>query len=124
MIRSAPKAIGADVERARTELRFGGVGDIRHRRLVTVRPLLPRTPAQAKRALAQYRKLFADHEWAIPDPVEASEEQFKDIERELRELKRLESLWKEYRTHLKAQLNKHRASTQPATKPAPDKPQE
>lgn len=124
VIRSAARAISADVERARTELRFGGVEDIREHRLVTVRPLLPRTGPQARRALAQYRKLFADYQWAIPDPVEAAEGQLKEIEWELRELKRLESLWKEYRTHLKGQLDKHRASTQPATKPAPAKRQE
>jgi len=124
VIRSAPRAISADVERVRTELRFGGVEDIREHRLVPAGAMLPRTSAQAKRALAQYRKLFADYEWAIPDPVEASQEQLKELEWELRELKRLESLWKEYRTHLKAQLDKHRASTQPATKPAPAKRQE
>lgn len=124
VIRSAPRAISADVERVRTELRFGGIEDIRKHRLVPAGAMLPRTPAQAGRALTQYRKLFADFEWAIPDPVEAAEGQLKEIEWELRELKRLESLWKEYRAHLKGQLDKHRASTRPTTKPAPAKRQE
>ena len=114
VIRTAVKALATDLERAKSELHFGGVADFQEQRLLPLARLLPRTGAQADRALQKYREDFANRDWAIPDPVEAAEEELKRIAREIAQLKRLESLWREYRVHLKQQLDKHRATTQPA----------
>jgi uncharacterized protein YifE (UPF0438 family) len=114
VVRTAPKAFACDLERVRGELEFAGVPDIKEQRLLPKHRLLPRTAAQAQRALETYGKDLRHREWAVPDPVEAAEEELRRLRRERQELKRLDALWQEYRDHLRQHLRKYRASTQPA----------
>ena len=118
VIRTAVHALASDLELARRELDFGGVEEFDEERLLPADRLLPRTAEQARAALAEYRKGFANPEWTVPDPVRSAETTLEQIEVQLQELKRRELLLKEYRQHLRQALKDYRASTQPATSPA------
>ena len=122
IVRSRARAIAHDVTKVREELRIGGIFDVEEVKLPpleAVRPrILPRTGAQAAKALAKWRHKFADPGYYIHEPSTEAREHLKHIDRRIRETEQLKALLGEYRMNLQAALDRYKATTQPAGKPA------
>lgn len=114
VIRPAARSLTYDVERARQELRFGGVRDIETRPLPPDSEILPRTPDQARRSLQWWAAQFADARDLLGDPGEDAELVLRQIEAQRRQLEALNALWGEYAQQLRDRLDQYRATTQPA----------
>jgi len=114
ILRAAGRALVFDVERARIELRVGGVRDFQVQRLTPTGAILPRTPAQAAEALQWWPKRFANAKELIRDPGDDAADTLKQISQRLEELDAQKAMWGEYAEHLRVALKKYRASTQPA----------
>lgn len=118
VLRSAAGALAWDAERAKFELRVGGVRDFDEVRLPPPGLLMPRTAAQARESLQLWHKGFDDPKEYLGDVAEDAEAMLAQTRAELKELKAREALWREYEIALSAALAKYRASTQPASRPA------
>ncbi len=114
VIRAAGRALVHDVEAAHTSLRIAGVRDFVYQRLTALGEVLPRTPEQARGALAEWEDRFAHAEELIHDPAERARRTLDQIDMELKALEARKALLAEYAAHLKAAEAKYRASTQPA----------
>ena len=106
IVRSDPRAMGADVQTAVYAVRMGGAWDIVETRYDLAEPVLPRTPTQAKAALAQLQAELAD-EGIYGDPHADAAATLARIERETAELERLKALWSEYAAHITQMLDEH-----------------
>ncbi len=114
VIRPAARSLTYDVERARQELRFGGVRDIETRPLAPDSEILPRTPAQARQSLEWWAAQFADARDLLGDPGADAQVVLRQIEAQRRQLDALDALWGEYAQQLRDRLDQYRATTQPA----------
>lgn len=99
VIRSDPRAMGADVQAAMLAVRMGGVWDIVESRFDISEPVLPRTSAQAAEALEQLRADLSE-DGIYGDPHADAAATLARIERETAELERLKALWNEYAAHI------------------------
>ena len=122
IIRSRARAIAHDVTKVREELRIGGLFDMEEVKLPpleTIAPyILPRTGAQAAKAMARWRHKFADPGYYIREPSIGAHEHLRQIERRLREMEQQKQLLGEYLLNLKAALGRYEATTQPAGRDA------
>jgi len=114
VLRSSPRALCWDVERARRELSLGGVREFEEQRLGPADGILPRTPDEARASLAEWSRKFSDPESLLVEPGEQAEATLRQIERELGKLDARKALWEEYATHLRQALGKYKAATQPS----------
>jgi hypothetical protein len=107
-----------DIEKARDELRLGGVREFQEQHLPVTGCVLPRTSQQAGDALEEWRKKFANPKDYIREPAEEAAETLKMVRQELAELDRMKALGVEYELHLRQAMEKYKASTRPAGKGA------
>ena len=88
---------------AALELKLGGVYDTQTERRRIYWPMLPRTEAQARRALAAWSEKFANPQDEVLDPAKAAHKAQAAIRRERAELKRRGELLERYETALELQ---------------------
>ncbi|OPX21385.1 MAG: hypothetical protein B1H04_06770, partial [Planctomycetales bacterium 4484_123] len=109
-IKIDPRALAYDRDRLESILADAGVREVR---VETRRPEeapLPRTAAQAARALAWWRKQFATAGEQLVGPAEDAARVLRHIERRRKELQDLLELWGDYAARLGELLKKHQAS--------------
>jgi len=106
IIRSDPRAIGADVQTAVYAVRMGGAWDIVETRYDLAEPVLPRTPAQTRQALVQLEAELSEA-GIYGDPYADAAAMLDQIRRETAELERLKALWSEYAAHIAQALDEH-----------------
>ena len=116
VIHADGRALVFDVERAREELRTGGVRDIDERRFPPEGEPLPRTPEQARQAIQWWAQQFAGAKDLIIDPSQSAQAVLDQIGRQLRELEATKELWSSYAGDLRKMTEQYKASTQPAGK--------
>lgn len=104
VIRSAMRTMGYHTQRVYDELRMAGVWDILETRAGLAERILPRTAARARVRLAELRRDLAEADGLFGNPHGDGQRTLEQIEREIQELKRLESLWTEYALHIRRAL--------------------
>lgn len=114
VIQADGMALPDDIEKARDELRLGGIRDFRVEYQSPSGYVMPRTAAQARRALEEWRKKFANPRDYIREPGREAMETLEMMQREKTELERLKALHAEYELQLRQELEKYRSSTRPS----------
>ncbi|MBT3199895.1 MAG: hypothetical protein HN350_08255 [Phycisphaerales bacterium] len=116
VIRSDAQTIVYDIAEAREELTFAGVTETEQQQLSPKAPIPPRNTAQAQADLKQWAKDFARAEHLLVDPAKRAKKVLAEIEREIARTERMKALWEDYSAALRQELEKHKATTQPAEK--------
>ncbi len=114
VVRADGRARITDLVRVRQELRMGGVTEIDEQHLQARPKLLPRTETQAKAALAEWRKKFAEPREYIEDPHEEAARTLKLIDYRTAQLQRLQALWKDYEAYLESKVSQKPETPEPA----------
>ncbi len=113
-VRADGMALPDDIERAKDELRFGGIREFRVEYEPPAGYVMPRTASQARRALEEWRKRFANPRDFVREPGRDAEETLQMIQKEQAELERLKALHSEYEVQLRQELARYKATSQAA----------
>ena len=113
VIRTDPLALSYRVREAREELRIGGVYQIQELRMDLRGQLLPRTPQQVQVALDELQYDLGHLEELLEDPFQRAELLLEQIERERRELQRLDALWQQYAESVRQGVAEHERPAPP-----------
>jgi len=103
-----------DVATAQSILRLGGVREFDVQRVPPPNDLLPRSPDQARAAIAQWKDKFINYRDLLEDPGLGAERTLAQVDAELREIEAQKELLKDYAAQLKRALGIYKAATQPA----------
>jgi hypothetical protein len=112
--RVAGEALVNDVEVARLNLRLGGVREFQVQRIPLEGEPLPRTPEEARAALAKWAEKFANYKDLIDDPGEQALRTCDQVDLWLKNVEATKVMLKDYATQLRQAAVKYKASTQPA----------
>jgi hypothetical protein len=113
-IRTSAKALACLPLLAELELKLGGVFDAEKIILPPAGPILPRTKPEVGSQLAQFKAKFAAPEDEVHPPAEQARVEIDEIDRQLKELERVKTLWAGYRKAL---------DTMGKSAPAPKQPE-
>lgn len=108
-IRIDPRALVFDRERLREILEQTGLTRINFTTRDLQTEILPRTPAQADRAIAWWKKQFSQAEDLVVDPAEDAAATLEHIKRRIKQVDALSKLWSDYAAGLQGALERHRA---------------
>jgi len=118
-VRIDPRALVFDRERLKSILTQAGLTDVSFRMRELRGELLPRTSAQAARAIQWWKRQFAQARDLIVDPVEDAAAVLKHVEKRRKEVEALSRLWSDYAAQLRALVRERRAREESA--PAEEK---
>lgn len=113
-----PRAMVFDRDRLKAILEDAGMTDVTFRTRALTEEILPRTADQAAKAIAWWKRQFADAGNALVDPAQDARETLKLIERRKNQLDALSVLWSDYAAQLRELLDKHRAAPKAGDNPA------
>ncbi len=113
VLRARPGAAAYLIELARGNLRLGGIENFTEELLLPHGEPTPRTAAQAKELLEDWQRRLAKPN-AIMDPFIDAQAHLQQVQQELDEMQRVQSLLGEYSQQLKHDLAKAQAATRPA----------
>ena len=116
VLRADADARIGDLERARDQLRFGGVAEIEEQRLAGTEEPLPRTAEQSASDMKRWKEKFARWDRLLMDPFQEAQDRLVEIEQELKLLEARGAMLAQYAASLKAALAASRAATQAAPK--------
>ena len=108
-VRIDPRALVFDRERLREILKQAGLARVTFTTREPRAEILPRTPAQVDRAVAWWKKQFAQAEDLIVDPAEDAAATLKHITRRIKQAEAISELWADYAAGLKAAMDRHNA---------------
>jgi len=114
VIRSDSRATVWDIEKARGELRLGGVRIFDEERLQGEMEILPRTQQEASESLKTWADRFAHALDLIRDPAVEAQMVIDRVGVETEQVGERLKLWQRYSADLSKLLNGYKATTQPA----------
>jgi DNA repair exonuclease SbcCD ATPase subunit len=103
VIRSHARAYVCDIERARDELKIGGVFEFDEQRLLPEGILPPRTAEQSAEQLAEWQKMFRNPAEEIVDPGRQAAEALAQVQSELERMADRKTLLEHYQKQLREQ---------------------
>ncbi len=109
-VRMDPRALVYDRERLQAALAEAGLGDVTFRMTAVADEILPRSPAEAARALEYWKGQFAQAKDLIVDPAEDAKATLKHIEQRRKQVESISELWADYAARLQALLKEYQAA--------------
>ncbi len=108
-VRIDPQALVYDRERLREILKQSGLTRITFSTRELRAEILPRTPADAEKAIKWWKGQFAREDNLIIDPAEDAAASLEHIKRRIKQAEALSELWADYAAGLKKALDEYKA---------------